>query len=120
MLNYGIVYNVLYFRYMNSIALQIEITNFLDQCLANMEGEATALAASCTAESQTSDLPSLFGNAKIKSDLVCMVSYFILFPYDYIYQNIIAICKYCLSGFVQTISLKTNIHIFTRYSFYTT
>ncbi|ESP02327.1 hypothetical protein LOTGIDRAFT_238051 [Lottia gigantea] len=60
-------------KHIRTIALQIEITQFLDNCLKNREGESTNLATSYVVESQKSHLPSLFGSSKIRTDLVTMI-----------------------------------------------
>ncbi|KAK6181134.1 hypothetical protein SNE40_009062 [Patella caerulea] len=60
-------------KHVRTIALQIEITQYLDQCLKKMEGDAATLAASYVVESQKSNLPTLFGNSKMRTELVTMI-----------------------------------------------
>ncbi|XP_067681511.1 uncharacterized protein [Haliotis asinina] len=60
-------------KHIRTIALQIEVTKFLEQCLTNQEAESTALAASYVVESQACNLPTMFGNSKARADLVSMI-----------------------------------------------
>ncbi|XP_046355808.2 zinc finger FYVE domain-containing protein 26-like isoform X1 [Haliotis rufescens] len=60
-------------KHIRTIALQTEVTKFLEQCLTNQEGESTALAASYVVESQACNLPTMFGNSKARADLVSMI-----------------------------------------------
>lgn len=60
------------------IAIQIEVTKFLHHCLKNTESEAAAIATQYIAKSKTSQLPTMFGSNKTRTDLVSMVCIHVL------------------------------------------
>ena len=55
------------------IAIQIEVTKFLHLCLKDTDSNAAAVATMYVANSKSSQLPSMFGSNKAKTDLVNMV-----------------------------------------------
>ena len=61
-------------RHLRTIALQIEVTQFLEQCLGSRSGEAAAVATQFVAQAKTSTvIPTLFGNQDQRRDVVKMV-----------------------------------------------
>ena len=62
-------------RYIRTVALQIEVTKFLQTCLTSGAGEAASVA---TAYVDSSKLPTLFTNSQAKTDLAIMVRHNIL------------------------------------------
>ncbi|KAK7103379.1 hypothetical protein V1264_018289 [Littorina saxatilis] len=61
-------------RHLRTIGLQIEVTQFLDQCLTSGSGEATAVATQFVAQAKSStSVPTLFGNQEQRKDVVKMI-----------------------------------------------
>ena len=61
-------------RHLHTIALQIEVTQFLGQCLGSRSGEAAAVATQFVAQAKSSTvIPTLFGNQDQRRDVVKMV-----------------------------------------------
>jgi uncharacterized CHY-type Zn-finger protein len=61
-----------YFRYIKTIALQIEITKYFQACLTCSEGESASTAMSKMGSSR---VPTLFGSQQVRNELVIMVSH---------------------------------------------
>ncbi|KAK7502719.1 hypothetical protein BaRGS_00005969, partial [Batillaria attramentaria] len=60
-------------KHLHTIALQIEVTQFLEQCLSNNMGEAAAMATQYVVEAHSQSIvPTLFGNQEQRKDLVKM------------------------------------------------
>ena len=61
-------------RNLRIIAMQIEVTQFLEQCLQGGAGEAAAVATQFVARAKSSTvLPTLFGNPDHRKEVVKMV-----------------------------------------------
>ncbi|KAK3093553.1 hypothetical protein FSP39_017239 [Pinctada imbricata] len=60
-------------KYSCSISLQIEVTKFLSSCLTHTEADATAVATRYVGADRSTQLPTLFGSSKMRTDLVTMV-----------------------------------------------
>ena len=68
---------LLFYRYIKTIALQIEVTKYLQTCLTSGAGESASVA---TAYVDSSKLPTLFTTSQARTDLAIMVSSFSVAP----------------------------------------
>ncbi|KAK3587800.1 hypothetical protein CHS0354_042763 [Potamilus streckersoni] len=60
-------------KYIRTIALQIEVTQFLHACLTNTAGEAASMALDYAIHSGSAKLPTLFSSSSARMEIVIMV-----------------------------------------------
>jgi hypothetical protein len=70
--------SIFFDRNIRTVSIQIEVTKYLYQCLTNPDPEITV--PDPVTDSRRHSLPTMFGNMKIRTDLVNMVGfiYFVL------------------------------------------
>ncbi|KAL3872697.1 hypothetical protein ACJMK2_035906 [Sinanodonta woodiana] len=59
--------------YIRTIALQIEVTQFLHACLTNTSGEAASMALDYVIHSRSAKLPTLFSSSPARMEIVIMI-----------------------------------------------